>query len=74
MDQFAAQCDAIPRNQLGVRQIHGQDGVILLHVRAQKEQRRTVQSQLELRQKTGVVEVEAVGIAFARDDIAAVIE
>jgi len=27
-----------------------------------------------LRQKTGVVEVEAVGIAFARDDIAAVIE
>jgi hypothetical protein len=74
MDQFAPERDPIPRDQLGVRQIDGKDGIVFLHIRAQQEEPRTIQSQLELRQKTRVVEVDAVGIAFAGNDIAAVIK
>lgn len=74
MDQFAAERDPIARDQLGVRQIHCQDGVVFLHIRAEQQERRPIQSQLELRQETRVVEIDAVGIAFARYDIAAVIK
>ena len=74
MDQFAAECDPVAREQLGIRQIHGQDRVVFLHIRAEQEERRTIQSQLELGQKTRVVEINAVGITFARNDIAAVIK
>jgi hypothetical protein len=74
MDQFAAECDPVARDQLGIRQIHGQDRVVFLHIRAEQEERRPIQSQLELRQETRVVEIDAVGIAFARNDIAAVIK
>ena len=74
MDQFAAECDPVAGDQLGVRQIHGQDGVVFLHVRAEQEERRTIQSQLELGEETRVVEVNAVGVALARHDIAAVIK
>ena len=74
MDQFGAEGDPIARDQFGVRQVHGQDRVVLLHIRAEQEERRTIQSQLELRQETRVVEIDAVGIAFARHDVAAVIK
>ena len=74
MDQFAAERDPIARDQLGVRQIHSKDSIVFLHIRAEQEERRTIQSQLELRQETRVVEIDAVGIAFAWDDIAAVIK
>jgi hypothetical protein len=74
MDQFGAEGDPIARDQFGVRQVHGQDRVVFLHIRAEEEERRTIQPQLELRQKTRVVEIDAVGVAFTGDDIAAVIE
>jgi hypothetical protein len=74
MDQFAAERDPIARDQLRVRQIHGKDGIVFLHIRAEQQERRTIQSQLELGQETRVVEVNAVGIAFARNDITAVIK
>ena len=74
MDQFAAERDPIPRDQLRVRQIHGQDGIVFLHIRAEQQERRTIQPQLELGQETRVVEIDAVGIAFARYDIAAMIK
>ena len=74
MDQFGPEGDPIPRDQFGVRQVDGQDRVVFLHIRAEQEERRTIQPQLELRQKTRVVEIEPVGIAFTRDDIAAVIK
>ena len=74
MYQFAAQCDTVAGDQLGVRQIHGQDRIVFLHIRAEQEERRTIQPQLELRQETRVMEVDAVGVAFARNDIAAVIK
>jgi hypothetical protein len=45
-----------------------------LHIRAEQEERRTIQPQLKLRQETRVVEIDAVGVAFARNDIAAVIK
>jgi hypothetical protein len=74
MDQFGAESDAIARDQFGVRQVHGQNRVVFLHIRAEQEERRTIQPQLELRQETRVVQIDAVGIAFARDDVAAVIK
>jgi len=74
MDQFGSEGDPIARDQFGVRQVHGEDRVVLLHIRAEQEERRTIQSQLELRQETRIVEIDAVGIAFARHDVAAVIK
>jgi hypothetical protein len=74
MDQFAAERDPVARDQLGVRQIHGEDCVVFLHIRAEQEERRTIQSQLKLRQETRVVEVNAVGVAVARNNIAAVVK
>jgi len=74
MDQFGAEGDPIARDQFGVGQIHRQGGVVFLHIRAEEEKRRAIQPQLELRQETRVVEVDAVGVAFARNDIAAVIK
>jgi hypothetical protein len=71
MDQFGPEGDPIARNQFGVRQVDGQDRIVFLHIRAEQEERRPIQSQLELRQKTRVMEIKPVGIAFARDDIAA---
>jgi hypothetical protein len=74
MDQFGAEGDPIARDQFGVRQVHGQDRVVFLHIRAKQQERRTIQPQLELRQETRVVEIDAVGITLARNDIAAVIK
>ena len=45
-----------------------------MHIRAEQQERRAIQPQLELRQETRVVEIDAVGIALARNDIAAVIK
>ena len=74
MKQFGAEGDPVARDQFGVRQVHSQNGVVFLHVRAEQEERGAIQPQLELRQETRVVEIDAVGIAYARDDIAAVIK
>jgi hypothetical protein len=74
MDQLGSEGDPIARDQFGIRQVHGQDRIVFLHIRAEQEERRTIQSQLELRQETRVVEIDAVGIAFARNDVAAVIK
>jgi hypothetical protein len=74
MKQFGVEGDPVARDQFGVRQVHGQDRVVFLHVRAEQEERGAIQPQLELRQETRVVEIDAVGIAFARDDIAAVVK
>ena len=48
MDQFGSQGDPIARDQFGVRQVDGQHRVVLLHIRAEQEERRTIQPQLEL--------------------------
>ena len=74
MDQLAAQPYAIARHQIGVRQIHGQCRVVLLYIRAEQEERGTIQSQLELRQKPRIMKIDSVGIAIPSDDVAAVIE
>lgn len=71
VDQFAVQGNPIARPQLGVRQIDGQHRVVFLDVRAEEQKRRTVQPQFELRQKPGVIEVNAVGIAGSGDNVAA---
>lgn len=74
MDQFGSEGDPITRDQFGVCQVNGQDRIVFLHIRAQQEERCPIQPQLELRQKTCVVEIEAVGIASTRYDIAPVIK
>jgi hypothetical protein len=74
MDQLATQYVPVARDQLGVGQIHCQYGIVLLHIRTEQEQRSAIQSQFELRQKTRVVEVDAVRIAFTSDDVASVVE
>jgi hypothetical protein len=74
MDQLAAKPDPIARDQLGVRQIDGKDGIVFLNIRAEQEEGRAIEPHLKLRQETRVVEVNAVGVALACNDIAAVIK
>src|SRR5260370_40674408 len=64
MKQFGAEGDPVARDQFGDRQVHGQNGVVFLHVRAEQEERGAIRRQLASRQETGVVEIHAVAIAL----------
>ena len=74
MDQLAAQPRPVVATQLGVRQIHGQYGVVFLHIGAEEQQRGAVQPQFELRQEPRVMQIDAVGVAGPGDDIATRVE
>src|SRR5262245_51488070 len=74
MDQLAMQGGAAVQPQAGVRQVHRQDRVVLLHVGAEKQQRGSVEAELEPRQISGVVVIDAVGTPRRGDDVAAPIK
>lgn len=74
MDKPAAQRATIAGKQVWVCQIHRQDGIVFLDIRAEKEERRAVESEFELRQKAGVAQIETVRAARASRDVTARIE
>ena len=71
MDQFAAQAAG---NHAAVVQVDGQYRVVFLHIRAEEQQGGAVEPELEPRQITRVVMVDAVGTAAPSDYVAATIE
>ena len=71
MDQLAPQPD---RTQTGVGEVDPQNRVVLLHIRAQQQQRSAVQAQFQPREIPCVVMVDAVGTAISRGYVATTVE
>ena len=73
MDCVLFQDDVLIGNQVGIREIDGQCGVIVAQVRAEQERWCVVDQELEAREKAGVAVEKSVGCCRRRTDVTMIV-